>query len=484
MDDMAITILFINSPLEKYPVGGREYDYDCMPPYGMLYCATVCMNILGKEKVKVLDAEYYGLSLEQIVCAIEKLDPVFVAINVTSINLPVVIDIISHVKNDNSVIIGGTHAILSPEDLFDTSIINKILFICNGEGESVYQQFFNGVPIEKISNISYYNENKIINNNSSISFPLDQLIVSREILPYDPKQWKNSNIIESYMLTSRGCPYSCSFCSANVICKNKIILRSVEAIINEFNYLKCMGVNYIRFIDDLFMINESRLVSICDCIRSVGWSKLNFGFEATGRISTLNKIDSYCWQTLEQSGCKELEIGIESGSEKILKIMNKGYRIRDLFNVIDNALKHGIRIKAFIICGYLNETLDDLLETLRLCMKLKEVAKDRIRFSAVPAKAYPKTVLYRELMSFPRMRDINKYWFCFTQNIDLADYLGVEDPATITILKKRTRYNGMHVLNGIPTSISEISGGANTGDVLKILSDIALISDDHEKIYF
>lgn len=481
---MPITILFINSPLEKYPPYGRKNNYDCMPPYGMLYCATVCMDLLGKEYVSVLDAEYYGLSPKQIAYEIDKLDPRYIALNVTSINIPVVIEIISYVKKNNSVIIGGTHAILSPEDLFDDSIIEKILFVCNGEGESVYQQFFSGVSVENISNICYYNGNKIVRNNFPILFPLDKLIVSREILPYDPNHWKNSNVIESYMLTSRGCPYSCSFCSANVICKNKIMLRSTEAITDELNYLKQLGVNYIRFIDDLFMINDKRLVSICDCIRKVGWNKLNFGFEATGRISTLNKIDSYCWQTMEQSGCKELEIGIESGSEKILKQMNKGYKFSDLFNVIDNALKYKIKIKAFIICGYLYETLDDLLETIMLCVKLKELAKDMIRFSAAPAKAYPKTFLYRELMSLPRMKDVDKYWFCFAQNVDLADYLGVDEPDAIAILKKRTRYNGMHVFNGTPISISEISGGANTSDVLKILCDIALISDGHKGIFF
>ena len=481
---MAIKILFINAPLEKYPVGGRKENYDCMPPYGMLYCATVCMSILGNEMVKVIDAEYFGLSLEQIESEIGRLDPEYVAVNVTSINLPVVIDIISSVKKNNSVIVGGTHAILSPEDLFEDSIINKILFVCNGEGESVYQQFFSGVSIELISNISYYDGNKIVNNNSTIAFSLDKLIVSRELLPYDPMHWEESNITESYMLTSRGCPYSCSFCSANVICKNKIMLRSAEAIIDEFNYLKQLGVNYIRFIDDLFMINEKRLISICNCIRDVGWNKHNFGFEATGRISTLNSIDSVCWQLLNNSGCRELEIGVESGSAKILRIMNKHYKISELFNVIDNALKYEIKIKAFIICGYLNETLDDLLDTLRLCIKLKTIAKEKIRFSAVPAKAYPKTVLYRELMDLPKMQSVNKQWFCFTENVDLVDYLGVEDPVAISILNKRTRYNGMHILNNSPISISEISGGASTGDVLKILSDIALISAGFKQMYF
>ena len=56
---MSIEILFINSPLKKYPENGRSEFYEIMPPYGLLYCATVCANILGIEKVKVLDAEYH-----------------------------------------------------------------------------------------------------------------------------------------------------------------------------------------------------------------------------------------------------------------------------------------------------------------------------------------------------------------------------------------------------------------------------------------
>lgn len=286
------------------------------------------------------------------------------------------------------------------------------------------------------------------------------------------------------MVTSRGCAYMCSFCAANVICENKVILRSSKALIEEFIYLKNRGVNYIRFVDDLFMSSINRLLLICDCIKSVGWNCSNFGFEATGRIDILSKANNRIWEILAQSGCKELEIGVESGSDKVLKQMNKKYRADQLLNVIQKAVNFKIKIKAFIICGYIGETFDDLLATLNLCKYLKEIAGDLIRFSAVPGKAYPKTVLYDQLINLPCLRDTEKNWLYQTENVNLTEFFQFDNEAVKSTLSARTRYNGMHIYKGKPTALSEVSGGAQTSTVLKVLSDIALISDNLDSFFF
>ena len=481
---MNIEILFINSPTEIYPISGRNSVYDCMPPYGLLYCASICIKMLGKEKVFVLDAEYEGLSPYQIIRKIHEYSPRYIAINATTVNFTVVIDIISKVVNNYSVIIGGTHAIISPESFFLEPIIKKILFVCNGAGEAVFFQLFSGTDIKDISNIVYYADDEIIHNNSNFYFPIDEIIVLRDILPYDPQKWPNTNTVESYMLTSRGCPYQCSFCAANIICKNKILFRSPNSISKELSYLKNIGVNYVRFIDDLFMASPYRLNTILDCINKNGWDSTNFAFEATGRIDTLASMDKSLWKRMYLSGCKELEIGIESGSSRILLLMNKNYDYKDLYYVIDMALSYKIKIKAYIIVGYYTETFEDLGKTIDLCIKLKKIAGNNIRFSAAPAKAYPGTLLYQDIMNLSYMKNISADWIYNYKNVDLTDTLDINDYTIISLLRRRTRYNAMHVLNNNITALSELSGDATTTDVYKALCDITLISNNHSPLFF
>ncbi len=473
-----IEILFVNSPNGKYPDGGRPASYECIPPYGLLYCATVCVNAIGRQSVMVLDAEYEGLSIAQIVDRINRICPRFVALNATSVNLSVVLELIANISRPKSVIVGGTHAILSPADFFTEKIADKILFVCTGAGEPVFSQFLSGVPISKISGIAYMEGSKVVLTEANAKNPFVDTILLRGLVSHDPQ--KNGEKVESYMLTSRGCPYFCSFCAASAICKRQVAFRSVDSIERELRYLKELGVNYIRFVDDLFMANARRLVSLCECMRNLDWSRANFGFEATGRIDILSRMKNSLWKLLFDCGCRELEIGVESGSRRILRLMNKGYTKGELLSVAKSAVATGIKLKAYIMAGYFSETEDELHETLDLCMKLRGICGENIRFSATPVKAYPGTRLFKEVM---KAKENNEDLFQNSKNVDLAEWFGVRDCDTACILKRRTRYNAMYALCGKPIAISEISGGASTDSVLRLLCDVALVSDGREPCF-
>ena len=230
------------------------------------------------------------------------------------------------------------------------------------------------------------------------------------------------------------------------------------------------GVKHIRFIDDLFLCSSNRILEFAEIFSELGLNKKNFSFEATGRIDILSKFDESIWEKLSMHGLSEIEIGIESGSQRILNLMNKNISIFEIFQTIKKCMLYEIKVKAFIICGYYTESVKELGETIALCNNLKHLAKNKIRFSATPAKAYPGTLLYNQIISCGHTIS-QQYMY-----IDLSQHLCNADEKTKIILKSRTRYNAVHQESESPLFLSEISGGADASSVIKALIRIALIS--------
>ncbi|MCB9438410.1 MAG: B12-binding domain-containing radical SAM protein [Anaerolineales bacterium] len=476
------SIVFVNSPTQLYSESGRIEKYTTIPPYGLAYVATVAIEVLGKDQVKLIDGEHLGLSPENLASMLLVTSADYIGMNVTSPNFHIVKQVIKLVGgklSDQRIFLGGPHAILSPEEILaDREIRDHILFVCTGEGEEPIRMFLSGVPLSQIPGIAYNSGSEIVVKPRHITpqNDIDNLIVDRGLFANEPNVWQDGHTVEAHLVSSRGCPYTCAFCAAPEMVERKVRIRSAKALQTEIECLLKEGVNYIRFIDDLLIISKKRIRELYSIFTMLGINRSNFGFEANARSNIMARLTSEYWDMLFEMGLSEIELGIESGSLRILQSMLKYSTPTDVICTVDKAIKYGVKIKGFLMVGYLGETLEDVKLTVNLARTLKQMAGSKIRFSPVPVKAYPGTLLYQQVEALRRKKQI-----CFGDSIsvDLSEKLGSAlHPSQVAIVKSRTRYNAMHTVQGNPIAISELSSGINTETAFRALSDLILISDN------
>jgi anaerobic magnesium-protoporphyrin IX monomethyl ester cyclase len=157
------------------------------------------------------------------------------------------------------------------------------------------------------------------------------------------------------ILTSRGCPYRCSFCGLPEHHK-KLKTRSPENVAKEIEFLqKEYGINKFIFQDDIFTVNKKRLYTFLDLIKP-----LNIGFKVHGRSGT-DRYEDYV--RLKEAGCETIAWGIETGSQKMLDLMNKKTTVKKNEQVIEWAKKAGLTSRAFFVLGHPGESKETIEET-------------------------------------------------------------------------------------------------------------------------
>jgi anaerobic magnesium-protoporphyrin IX monomethyl ester cyclase len=469
------TIVFINTPTQLYyrENVSEVQDYSTIPPLGLGYVATAASEVVPKNNITFIDAENLRLPPEEIINNLININPDYVALNATTPNWYIVKDLIFSIQQAISgrIVIGGSHAILESDNILrDTDINHSIFFICVGNGEPTIIELLKGAGLSKIPNIKYIDEcNNIVESQSKNEKRFVNTIIDRSFFLNDPLI--TGNKVESYILSARGCPYRCSFCAAPVLSPT-FLKREDISLRRELADLISQGVNYIRFVDDLFLSSRTRINQLQNIWTELELGKANFSFEATARTNIAHRFSDETWKLLLDMGLKEIEIGIESGSQRILNLMSKKTSNQEVVKTVRMAIFHGIKVKGFLMLGYPTETQRDLEQTYNLAKELKAIGGRAIRFSPVIVKAYPGTAIY-EKYSYLVDSLANDYLLDITQYF--KDTFSEQEE---NILKKRTRYNAVHTSNNEPVSLSEMTGGARLLDVLRILVQIILISEN------
>ena len=277
------------------------------------------------------------------------------------------------------IIAGGPHVTLLPEniknsDVFDIGVI--------GEGEQSILEIVNGNSLDSIEGI-FYRDNGTIRQTKPRVFVenLDDFgIPDRTLLNEGKYEAEDMGLI----MTSRGCPFSCSYC-ATAIWKNKVRARSINNIIEEIRSVtRNYGTIYFTIKDDSFTVNRKRVYDFCNKINE---SKLNIYWECNANLSTLDK---ELLVEMRSAGCIAMKVGIESGSDRIHKIINK--KINNEIIISKMKMFDGIdmHVTCYFMMGIPSETKNDILKTLNFAYKLKP---DFISFSVY--EIFPGTKLHK-----------------------------------------------------------------------------------------
>lgn len=346
---------------------------DHLPILGLGYIASV----LEKDgyTVKILDGVLYGYNNDEIINHIVKESPDAVGVSCISSNRFDAIKIINGIKlaNENIFIFGGGRHF---HHTWSNSLekIQSLDAIVRGEGEittlEMLNDYFSGGDFSNILGMAYRKnglpvankERQPIDNLDDLPWPAWHLY---DIDRYQAKLEGFGSIRSIGVISSRGCPSSCTFCANNSFWP-KLRRRSPKDFIDEVEFLnKTYGFHGFDFWDDTITIVKDHILGICMEIKK---RKLDIIWYCRARVNTL---DEETLTAMKDSGCRVIGFGIESGSEKVLSGIKKNINLEQIKSTFLLCAKMGFITKGFFIYGLPNETKEDLIKTRKLMQELK-----------------------------------------------------------------------------------------------------------------
>lgn len=236
----------------------------------------------------------------------------------------------------------------------------ELLNANTGKETNVFQ--IHGLAFKQDGNIIKTPRRNVISDLDALPLPAWDLA---DMEPYKKMWLKSKGYFSMNMGTTRGCPFKCNWC-AKPIYGNRYHSRSPANVIKELKFLKYRyQFDHIWFCDDIFGLKPGWAIEFAHLAEK---EKLSFKYKIQSRADLLLQ-ENYVI-ALAQSGCENVWIGAESGSQKILDAMDKGIKIEQIYKATGLLKKHGIKPSFFIQFGYLGETKDDIRQTIRMINEL------------------------------------------------------------------------------------------------------------------
>jgi anaerobic magnesium-protoporphyrin IX monomethyl ester cyclase len=250
-------------------------------------------------------------------------------------------DVIRKASPSSRIVIGGPHATLNVaeclRDGFDC--------VVTGDGEPVVNEAFT-------------NASTFVQGGGEQSDLDDFPVIDRSFINLNNYKYYVDELLTPPVVSSKGCPFSCAFCSRVY---RSVRMRSARHVIREIDYLHWdLGYGAVMFFDDTFVVDRRRVESISSHLRRLGMH-----WRCLVRGDLIVRYGADFVRMLASNGCVEVGMGIESGSDRILEIIGKRENIGTIRSAIDLLKSHGIRVKGFFIIGLPGETAETLAETDR-----------------------------------------------------------------------------------------------------------------------
>ena len=402
-------VLLINPPAENlvqtFAPDSITEEMGYYSPMGLLYIATYAKARHGSRlQIEILDTQVERMGYHQIREHIEKNRPDIVGISSMTflvIDALKVAKLAKEINPNTHVVVGGTHPTIYPQEMAAQPEIDSIII---GEGEVTFCELLDALdkkmPLDGIMGVGY-RKNGIVKINPPRDFirDLDSLpFPDRTLIPY--KKYYNllgkGKEIMTSMLTSRGCPHNCIFCTKKDgrLCR----MRSPENVIREIEECLALGINDFDIIDDTFTINRKRIMDI---------------------RARVDQVDQEVLDNLAHAGCNRIRFGVESGNTEVLKTLKKGITLDQVHSAFKMAKKAGIVTFAYFMLGSPGETASEIEESISLA---KKINPDYVQF--LITTPFPATELYdigikkgvltsdywREFSAHPKEGFIPQWW--------------------------------------------------------------------------
>ena len=362
---MTINILLIYPPLPSFFIEESGVLYGMAPPLGLLYLASPIEQ--RGDTVTILDftAEPY----DERTLEIHAKNADVVGVSMLSTSVEKTVTIVNFLKQQHPhlpIIIGGPHCTLFPEKSLQETKADLCL---QGEGEGSIIPLLNALEAttvpSSIPGIYYRSHGKIlqgkpttfINDIDRLSFPARHLVkhyaYGRGYRPHS----KGGEFTS--LITSRGCPYQCTFCSRHSLTMEHYRSRSVDNILEELHLIQNQGYQHVEFKDDCFPVNLKKAKQL---FKGIIQEKIDLHFYVTS--ARVNIFDASLYHTMKKAGVVHLQFGLESGNQEVLDFYHKQITLKDIRKAVQESSRAGFSTAGSFILGAPLETPRHFSDTL------------------------------------------------------------------------------------------------------------------------
>jgi radical SAM superfamily enzyme YgiQ (UPF0313 family) len=365
------TVVFVEPP---YVCWDRRRDRvregeEEIPGIGTLMLAAVVRR--AGHQVHIVDGKRTGTPVDEVARKVARLAPDHVGISATTISIHNAGRIAARLKAlvpSAVVTVGGPHVSAVPERTlamfpgFDVGMV--------GEGERSYPELIArgvGGDARDVAGLVYRDAGAIRVNPAAPYLDGDELdalpepawdLVPDFPLHFQPNIFNYRATPVASLVTSRGCPFSCTFCDRSTSGR-KGRFHSVDWVIAVCRRLDRLGVRHVLFYDDLFTVNRRRIVELCERF-------LGEGFRFTWSCNSHpNLLDAEHLRLMRRAGCWQIAYGIESGSQRVLDVVKHEVRIPRMLETLRETREAGIRVKGLLMMAHPTEAEDSLEDTVR-----------------------------------------------------------------------------------------------------------------------
>lgn len=377
-------------------------------PLGIAYIAAVLeksgydVSILDalapgwKQRKEIQGSKIFaGLGFEEIQSKIKEISP-----NVAGVTIPfssqssVAFEVASAIKGvskDIITVVGGPHPTVRAEECIAQPGVD---FVVVGEGEYTMLELLKHIEgdedYDQVKGLAYKDANGVvrmtggreyINNLDDLPFPARHLLPMEEYFKAAGAGKTSRNMPHRWatIITSRGCPYNCVFCSVHAAMGRRWRYRNPENVVQEIEELvDRWGVKYVDFEDDNLTFNKDRIRRICQLIVERG---LPIVWETPNGVRA-DTFDEELLRLMKESGCHRLYLSPESGDQWVVdNIINKKLDLGKVEEVVRLCKKVGIKVTCSFVIGLIGETKENIRKTIEFSRRLRELGADRFGFN-------------------------------------------------------------------------------------------------------
>ncbi len=350
--------------------------YSPWVPLGLLYLGTILQQ--NGFTVRVCDAAAKRYDPSKVVKWLKQVKPELVGISALTMSFPSSIELVRAIRMwDPSIKIalGHYHPTMEAENIM-SKYGDLVDYCVRGEGEYILLNLCEYLdkdgdknPID-IKGITFRDS-----NNKVVSTPDSPLITELDKVPFPDRKlidfeyrWNFAGFeISSSKFTStissRGCPFACSYCACSKFAKRRWRPRSPENIVEELRIIEDQGYTEVSFVDDNFTLRPKRVIKLCELIKK---EKIDINWHTDGRVDQTSQNMLY-W--MKNAGCKSIWFGFESANQRILNLYNKKTKVSQFYAAIKKTRKANIDIiVGLFMLGAPTETLNEVKNTIKFAL--------------------------------------------------------------------------------------------------------------------
>jgi anaerobic magnesium-protoporphyrin IX monomethyl ester cyclase len=376
-----------------------------LPMLGLAFIAAALRD--QGHHVRIIDYEVNGLPMSRVEKDVREFKPDLVGMTAYITNMRrcgTVAGIVKSINPRCTVILGGPQVTIFPEEAF---LCPHVDMIALSEGEIIIRNVMNALgdeqALSQVKGIWYRNSQGEIKQN-----PRESLVDNLDIFPvpaldlfemdkYFPPVYIRGKHI-AHLLTSRGCPFQCTFCETKLTFGRSFRYHSTERVIAELENLVNQGYDGFQIYDDIFTANKLRVEELCKAIIAKGW---NIHWMCYTRTNT---VSPRILKLMREAGCYMISYGVESADNELLDIIKKNVSIEAQIKGIEMTKAAGIQVTATFMLGLPTETREQSEKTLRFAI---DSGIDYAIFGIT--EPYPGTELWIDAQKYGYFDDTGRY---------------------------------------------------------------------------